>query len=144
MLYAAVFATMFGYGANLSILPAALHERYGQRHFGSIWAFSQTAMVVASSVFATGLAAHVYEKHASIGANGVQTCVGNACFRTTFLTLAALATGGAALAGVLATILADFYREVIAARSAAEPGGYFAALGLHAPEGAEGPGRHLL
>ena len=75
LLYLAVFLTMFGYGANLSILPATLHERYGQRHFGSIWAFSQTAMVVASSVFATGFAAHVYEKHATIGANGLQTCL---------------------------------------------------------------------
>ena len=75
VLYLAVFLTMFGYGANLSILPATLHERYGQRHFGSIWAFSQTAMVVASSVFATGFAAHVYEKHATLGANGLQTCL---------------------------------------------------------------------
>ena len=75
LLYLAVFLTMFGYGANLSILPATLHERYGQRHFGSIWAFSQTAMVVASSVFATGFAAHVYEKHATLGANGLQTCL---------------------------------------------------------------------
>ena len=75
VLYLAVFLTMLGYGANLSILPATLHERYGQRHFGSIWAFSQTAMVVASSVFATGFAAHVYEKHATLGANGLQTCM---------------------------------------------------------------------
>jgi MFS family permease len=75
ILYLAVFLTMFGYGANLSILPAMLHERYGQRHFGSIWAFSQTAMVVASSVFATGFAAQVYEKHATLGANGLQTCL---------------------------------------------------------------------
>lgn len=75
LLYLAVFLTMFGYGANLSILPATLHERYGQRHFGSIWAFSQTAMVVASSVFATGFAAHVYEQHATLGANGLQTCL---------------------------------------------------------------------
>ena len=135
MLYAAVFATMFGYGANLSILPAGLHERYGQRHFGSIWAFSQTAMVVASSLFATGLAAHVYEGHATVGVNGVQTCFGNACFRTTFLTLAALAIAGACLAGFLATLLTDFYKQVVAARSAAEPGGYFAAIGLvHTPK----------
>lgn len=79
-----------GYGANLCILPATLHERYGNKHFGSIWrarcprpklafllvqgsaprcltaalrippenpqtrAFSQTAMVTASVIFATG------------------------------------------------------------------------------------------
>ena len=122
MLYLAVFLTMFGYGANLSILPAALHERYGQRHFGSIWAFSQTAMVVASSFFATGLAAHVYEAHATLNAAGAQTCLGNACFSATFFTLAALAGGGAALAGVLATFLTDFYKDVVCARSEAEPG----------------------
>ena len=158
VLYGAVFATMFGYGANLSILPAALHERYGQRHFGSIWAFLQTAMVVASFLFATGLAAHNYELHATLNAAGVQTCVvrpgcararqfcaparahaavraqGQACFRSTFLSLAALAACGAGLAAVLATLLADFYREVIAGRSAAEPGGYLAALGLRSPK----------
>jgi hypothetical protein len=109
-------------------------------------------MMVASSVFATGLAAHVYEAHATVDAAGVQTCTvrraaaaracvfcsnascvqGNVCFRATFLALSALSAGGAALAGVLATILAGFYKEVVAARTAAEPGGYFAALGLHA------------
>ncbi len=129
VLYAAVFVAMFGYGANLSILPAVLHERYGQRHFGSIWAFSQTAMVVASSVFATGLASHVYEAHASVdAATGLQTCAGDACFRATFLTLAALAALGACLGGVLATLLTGFYRELVTARTKAEPGGYLFAL----------------
>ncbi len=127
----AVFCTMFGYGANLSILPACLHERYGQRHFGSIWAFSQTAMVVASSVFATGLAAHVYGAHSTVTATGAQTCLGDSCFRSTFLTLGALAMCGACLAGFLAILLADFYKQVVHHRTAAEPGGYFSALGLH-------------
>jgi hypothetical protein len=45
--------------------------------------------------------------------------------------LAALAVGGACIASFLATILADFYKEVILARTAEEPGGYFSALGLH-------------
>ncbi len=62
---------------------------------------------------------------------------GNDCFRVTFLSLAALATCGACLAGFLATLLADFYKQVVAARTAAEPGGYFAALGLsHGAKGA--------
>ena len=56
---------------------------------------------------------------------------GNACYFTTFMGLAALAVGGACIASFLATILADFYKEVILARTAEEPGGYFSALGLH-------------
>ena len=128
-LYASVFILMMGYGANLSILPAVLHERFGQKHFGSIWAFSQTAMVVASLAFATGLAASVYEAHASLSpVTGLQTCTGNACFRTTFLVLGALALVGAAIGGLLATLLTDFYAALVAARTKAEPGGYFAAL----------------
>jgi hypothetical protein len=59
-----------------------------------------------------------------------KTNQGNDCFRITFLSLAALATCGACLAGFLATLLADFYAQVVSARSAVEPGGYFAALGL--------------
>jgi hypothetical protein len=133
VLYAGVFLAMFGYGANLSILPAILHERYGQRHFGSIWAFSQTAMVVASSLFATGLASHFYNLYASVGPTGVQTCAGDACFRSTFMVLALLAFLGAGIAGMLALLLSSFYEEVVAARHKAEPGGYFAALGLIAP-----------
>ena len=129
LLYAAVFVTMLGYGANLSILPAVLHERYGQRHFGSIWAFSQTAMVLASSLFATALAARIYEAHATLDpATGLQTCVGGGCFRTTFLVLALLAALGGAIGGALATLLTAFYAQLAAARSKAEPGGYFAAL----------------
>ena len=54
------------------MLPAILHERFGQKHFGSIWAFSQTAMVTSSLIFATGLAAAVYETHAGVDAAGVQ------------------------------------------------------------------------
>ena len=128
-LYGAVFVVMLGYGANLSILPAVLHERFGQRHFGSIWAFSQTAMVVASLAFATGLAASVYEAHASVSpTTGLQTCTGNACFATTFLVLGALALVGAAIGGLLATLLTDFYAALVAARTKAEPGGYFFAL----------------
>ena len=56
---------------------------------------------------------------------------GNACYFTTFMALAALAVGGACIASFLATFLAEFYREVVAARTAEEPGGYFSALGLH-------------
>jgi len=129
-LYTAVAVTMFGYGANLSVLPAILHERFGQRHYGSIWAFSQTAMVLASSLFATGLAARVYTAHAVLDAAGVQTCVGAPCFRDSFLVLSGLALCGVALAAALAVRLRGFYAELAVARHAASPGGYWAALGF--------------
>ena len=128
-LYAGVCITMLGYGANLSILPAVLHERFGQKHYGSIWAFSQTAMVVASLAFATGLASSVYEVHASVSpVTGLQTCTGNGCFRTTFIVLACLALLGACIGGLLVTLLREFYAMLVAARAVAEPGGYFYAL----------------
>ena len=135
-LYAGVAVTMLGYGSNLSVLPAVLHERFGHRHYGSIWAFSQTAMVVASSLFATGLAARDYEAHASVDAAGLQTCLGISCFHTTFVTLAMLALLGACIAATLGRLLGPFYALLVQARTIAEPGGYFAALSFqrHTPQ----------
>jgi len=135
-LYGGVAVAMLGYGSNLSVLPAVLHERFGHRHYGSIWAFSQTAMVVASSAFATGLAARVYEAHAQVDAGGTQSCLGNGCFHTTFVTLAFLALGGAVIAAGLGRLLSPFYVLLVQARTAADPAGYFAALNFqrHTPQ----------
>lgn len=47
------------------------------------------------------LAATIYEQHASLDAEGVQTCIGDACFRVTFLVLALLALVGAGIAYAL-------------------------------------------
>lgn len=52
------------------------------------------------------------------------------------MSLAALSVCGAGIAGLLATMLAEFYQEVVAARTAEEPGGYFSALGLHSAKAA--------
>lgn len=67
-----------------------------------------------------GIAATIYEQHASLDAEGVQTCIGDPCFRATFLILAFLSFLGAALAIGLGKYIGASRRHVYALDAASE------------------------
>ncbi|PRW32873.1 MFS general substrate transporter [Chlorella sorokiniana] len=86
----------FAYGGHWALGPATVSELFGLRHFAANYALMLVAPAVGSVGLAAGLAAWVYERAAQAqGETG--TCLGPACFRATFLTMAAagVCAGGA-------------------------------------------------
>jgi hypothetical protein len=119
----------FSYGGFWSLGPALLADRFGSAQFGAIYAVSSLATAAGSFSLNVGLATAVYR--ANIADGGGADCFGAACFRLTFLVLAALTATAAAAAAVLAVRLRSLYVGVRGAAVAYDA--YAAARGGNGP-----------
>ncbi len=82
------------FGAYFSLMPVILGDFFGGRDFGKVLGAAMVAPTLGSLLFSTLLASSLYawaarSASASAAAAPAATCAGPACFRATWLVLAA-------------------------------------------------------
>lgn len=98
-LYAGSIWVGASYGAFWSVGPPLVADRFGARAFAAIYSLSSISTAIASYALSAGLAASVFDAHSH---DGGATCLGIACYQTTFIVLSALC-GVGTLAGLMLT-----------------------------------------
>lgn len=110
VLYFSVFLTGFSYGGFWSLMPALLADRFGNRSFATLYAVASLAPAAGSLLLGEKMASAIYVANSPPGSN---TCVGDGCFRGTFLILCGLCAVASGIGGYLALKLRDFYRSML-------------------------------
>ncbi|KAJ1270667.1 hypothetical protein BS78_06G069300 [Paspalum vaginatum] len=121
-MYIATFLVGLGYGAHWAIVPAAVSELFGVKHFGAMYNFLTVANPTGSLVFSGLIASNLYDYEAekqarhhqitalpsprlihSIGflADGPLKCEGAVCFLVSSLIMSAFCVVGAGLSLVV-------------------------------------------
>lgn len=103
MLYPALVFFGIAIGIMWAMIPSIVHELWGNKHWGFNYGLINLGPALGSYLFATLLASHFYEKHASHQNGAVAKCYGIACYRDTFF-ITAGCCGVAVLLGVLLCI----------------------------------------
>lgn len=86
------------YGGFWTTVPMIMAELFGLKHLGANYKIMCFAEAIGYLLIGRLLAAHIYEKHAPAGST---TCLGQQCFRETFLIAAELCATGALASTVL-------------------------------------------
>lgn len=105
-LYFAVVWTGASYGMFWSIGPALISDRYGQANFASIYSLTSLSTGLASYLLSAVMASAFYQAHTPAGST---TCLGQACYQTTFSALAALCGVGTLSAAFVSWRLRGLY-----------------------------------
>jgi len=98
------------FGAFWSLGPALVADRFGERAFAPVYALSSIATGLASYLLSTLLAAGLYQRQLDAAAAEGTVCLGQACFRDAFLTIAGIAVLAALLASFFSRKLRSLYR----------------------------------
>jgi MFS family permease len=98
------------FGAFWSLGPALVADRFGERAFAPVYALSSIATGLASYLLSTLLTAGLYQRHLDAAAAEGTVCLGQACFRDAFLTIAGIAVLAALLASFFSRKLQSLYR----------------------------------
>eukprot|EP00935_MAST-01C_sp_MAST-1C-sp1_P001946 g1946.t1 len=84
-----VFVSGFCYGAYWTLLPTAIADLFGLANLGVNYKASTLGEAAGYLLFGRWLAAHLYQQHIrhspAPSSHSSNSCVGSACFRTTFL-----------------------------------------------------------
>ncbi|KAK9818151.1 hypothetical protein WJX72_007867 [[Myrmecia] bisecta] len=100
-LSAVAFVWGFAYGGHWSLMPALASEVFGLTHFATNYCLLQMATSIGSYTLATKLAGYLYQQSVTRHGDSDNICLGQDCFRLTFL----IAAGLGLLSTLLATIL---------------------------------------
>lgn len=105
-LYFAVVWTGASYGMFWSLGPPLISDRFGQGNIASIYSLTSLSTGLASYLLSAIMASALYQAHTPAGST---TCLGHACYQTTFFALAAMCGVGALSASYVAWRLRGLY-----------------------------------
>jgi len=88
-LYIACIICGLAYGCFWCLSPIVTAELFGTKAFGTLYSWLGLAPAFGSTAFSVGLAASIYSIHENDGDN---CCLGQACYRTTYI-ICAVCTG---------------------------------------------------
>ncbi|KAG2631074.1 protein NUCLEAR FUSION DEFECTIVE 4-like [Panicum virgatum] len=123
-LYAASVVVGFCFGAAYPMILAIISELFGLKHYSTLYNVGNVASPVGSYILNVRVAGRMYDREAArqgavaaaaAGTKGV-TCVGTRCYRESFLVVAAVTVGAAAVTLALAWRTRAFYGGDIYAR----------------------------
>ncbi|XP_066355018.1 protein NUCLEAR FUSION DEFECTIVE 4-like, partial [Miscanthus floridulus] len=122
-LYAASVLVGFCFGAAYPMILAIISELFGLRYYSTLYNVGNVASPVGSYILNVRVAGRMYDREAARqgaivvpGNAGGVTCVGKRCYRESFLVVAAVTVGAAAVALALAWRTRAFYAGDIYAR----------------------------
>lgn len=136
-MYIGTFLVGLGYGAHWAIVPAAVSELFGVKHFGAMYNFLTVANPAGSLVFSGLIASNLYDSEAEkqaqqhhmtalqsprllhnmgLLADGPLKCEGSVCFFVSSLIMSAFCIVGAGLSLIIVQrtkrVYAHLYRSV--------------------------------
>ncbi|KAG8081731.1 hypothetical protein GUJ93_ZPchr0014g46728 [Zizania palustris] len=133
-MYLGTFLVGLGYGAHWAIVPAAVSELFGIKHFGAMYNFLTVANPIGSLIFSGVIASNLYDYEAgkqahhqsswsgqsvenmSLLADGPLKCEGPVCFFVSSLIMSAFCIVGAGLSLIVVhrtkQVYANLYRAV--------------------------------
>jgi MFS family permease len=133
-MYIGTFLVGLGYGAHWAIVPAAVSELFGVKHFGAMYNFLTVANPAGSLVFSGLIASNLYDSEAEkqaqqhhmtaprllhnmgLLADGPLKCEGSVCFFVSSLIMSAFCVVGAGLSLIIVQrtkrVYAHLYRSV--------------------------------
>jgi hypothetical protein len=122
-LYAASVVVGFCFGAAYPMILAIISELFGLKHYSTLYNVGNVASPVGSYILNVRVAGRMYDREAArqgavaaaAAGKGV-TCVGTRCYRESFLVVAAVTVGAAAVTLALAWRTRAFYGGDIYAR----------------------------
>lgn len=118
-LYIASVIIGFSFGAQFSLKNAIVSELFGLKHFPILFNCAQLAISLGSYLLNVKVTGRLYDEEAmkELVSKGLHrtpgkalTCIGNNCFRLSFIILAAVAFLGAVVSIILAQRTKEFYR----------------------------------
>jgi MFS family permease len=107
VLYASVCVSGFAYGGLWATYPALVADRFGTKAYGTMYTLSLLSPAAIGVLLSDTLASAVYKANSPPGSN---TCVGEGCFRTTFLVVCAISAVAAVLSVLLTNRMSKLYR----------------------------------
>ncbi|OEL26098.1 hypothetical protein BAE44_0012883 [Dichanthelium oligosanthes] len=121
-LYAASVLVGFCFGAAYPMILAIISELFGLKYYSTLYNVGNVASPVGSYILNVRVAGRIYDREAArqgavaaVAGKGV-TCVGTRCYRESFLVVAAVTVGAAAVTLALAWRTRAFYAGDIYAR----------------------------
>ncbi|KAL4421540.1 hypothetical protein ABPG75_010831 [Micractinium tetrahymenae] len=111
LLAPAVALVGFAYGGHWALLPTLVSELFGLRRFAANLALVMMAPSVGSVALSMALTIWFYRRALERHGGGGHTCVGQDCFRPTFLVLSALGLAAVACGAVLHRRQRGLYRR---------------------------------
>ncbi|TVU14056.1 hypothetical protein EJB05_37502 [Eragrostis curvula] len=131
-MYVATFLVGLGYGAHWAIVPAAVSELFGVKHFGAMYNFLTVANPTGSLIFSGLIASNLYDYEAEKQADpqssafvsqrllqnmgflseGPLKCEGPVCFFISSLIMSAFCVVGAALSLLIVQRTKKFYARL--------------------------------
>jgi MFS family permease len=125
-MYMGTFLVGLGYGAHWAIVPAAVSELFGVKHFGAMYNFLTVANPTGSLIFSGLIASAFYDYEAEkqtqmlpgmgLLAEGPLKCEGAVCFFVSSLIMSAFCVVGAGLSLVIVyrtkPVYSRLYRSV--------------------------------
>ncbi|CAA3004549.1 protein NUCLEAR FUSION DEFECTIVE 4-like [Olea europaea var. sylvestris] len=112
-LYAGSVLVGVCYGSQWSLMPTIASEIFGKVHMGTIFNTITIAGPVGSYVLSVRIIGYFYDREASD--NG-KTCIGNHCFKLSFIIMASVTFLGSLFALALFFRTRNFYKHVILRR----------------------------
>lgn len=107
-LYIATALIGIGFGVQFTTMIPTASELFGLKNFGVIYNFILLGNPIGALLFSGLLAGYIYDAEAI--KQGASTCLGSACFRLTFLVLAALCGVGTMLGLYLSLRIRPVYQ----------------------------------
>ncbi|RCV33318.1 hypothetical protein SETIT_7G074700v2 [Setaria italica] len=116
-MYIGTFLVGLGYGAHWAIVPAAVSELFGVKHFGAMYNFLAMGNPTGSFIFSGLITSTLYDYEAEKQAHQHQIkCEGPVCFFVSSLIMSVLCIVGAGLSLIVVhrtrRVYADLYRSV--------------------------------
>ncbi|CAN6234801.1 unnamed protein product [Urochloa humidicola] len=116
-MYIGTFLVGLGYGAHWAIVPAAVSELFGVKHFGAMYNFLTIANPAGSLIFSGLITSTLYDYEAEKQDHQHQSkCEGPVCFFVSSLIMSALCIVGAGLSLIVVhrtkRVYADLHRSV--------------------------------
>nr|BAG89634.1 unnamed protein product [Oryza sativa Japonica Group] len=107
-IYVATFLVGLGYGAHWAIVPAAVSELFGVKHFGAMYNFLTVANPTGSLIFSGVIASNLYDYEAEKQAHHQSSLSGRSLFDMSFLAEGPLKCEGAVCFFVSSLIMSAF------------------------------------
>jgi MFS family permease len=122
-MYMGTFLVGLAYGAHWAIVPAAVSELFGVKHFGAMYNFLTVANPTGSLIFSGLIASTFYDYEAekqaqmipgmgSLAEEGPLKCEGAVCFFVSSLIMSAFCVVGAGLSLVIVYRTKSVYRRL--------------------------------
>ncbi|KAJ3677261.1 hypothetical protein LUZ60_002985 [Juncus effusus] len=103
------------YGVQYSVMIPTVSELFGLKNFGLFYNFMSLGNPIGAFLFSGLLAGYLYDKE--MGKQVGTTCLGQECFRVTFLILGGLCAFGAFLSVILSVRIRPVYQMLYAGGS---------------------------